>query len=206
MPPPAACRRATASCATAPGSRTPMPRFSGGSAMPSKGGRSRTDAVPVSLPPRPPLDLATISLSDRELARSIGRGWEVDRFNDLARRQEELTPAESDELYRYRLRRLALRERHLERAVAGGSEEELREALDDYRRRLGELRALEEVRDRAELAAGYEMGDVERRASERQLQFAEERPRGLLAGTVHRELGPAEIVRLPEAALAPTAD
>ncbi|HEY7202426.1 MAG TPA: hypothetical protein VIC57_19560, partial [Candidatus Dormibacteraeota bacterium] len=175
--------------------------------MPSKGGRSREGAVPVSLPPRPPLDLATINLSDEELSRSIHRGWEVDRFNDLTRRQDELTPAESDELYRYRLRRLALRQRRLERAVADGTEGDLREALDDYRSRLGEVRALEHVRDRAGLPAGYEPGNVERRGSARQLEFAEQRPRGLLAGpSVHRDLGPDDIVRLPEAPFAPSGD
>jgi hypothetical protein len=160
----------------------------------------------VPLPPRPPLDLATINLSDSDLARSLRRGWEVDRFNELVRRQEELAPAESDELYRYRLRRLALRQRHLERAVAGGTEEELREALDDYRGRLAELRTFEDVRDRGGLPARYETGDVEQRVADRQLQLAELRPRGLLAGGVVRDLGGNETVRLPDVPFAPAGD
>jgi hypothetical protein len=123
--------------------------------MPSKAGRRRGEAgatvvaAPVSTVPPPSFDPAL-------LARPLRRGYEVERFNQLARRQPELTPAESDELYAYRLRRLTARERGLQRAVISGSEEELRTAIGEQERRLAELRSLEELRRRADLPAGYE--------------------------------------------------
>ena len=88
--------------------------------MPSKAGRRRGEAgstvvaPPVSAVPPPSFDPAL-------LARPLRRGYEVERFNQLARRQAELTPAESDELYAYRLRRLTARERGLQPALISGS-------------------------------------------------------------------------------------
>ena len=50
-----------------------------------------------------------------DLTQTLRRGAEVQRFAALAARQDALTPDESDELYRYRLRRLLTRIRELER-------------------------------------------------------------------------------------------
>jgi hypothetical protein len=49
------------------------------------------------------------AVADQELNRSLQRSAEVDRFNELARRQNELTPEELDELYGHRLRQLESR-------------------------------------------------------------------------------------------------
>src|SRR5438132_13490895 len=138
--------------------------------MPSKAGRRRGEAgatmaaTPVSAVPPPSFDPAL-------LARPLRRGFELERFNQLARRQGELTPAESDELYAYRLRRLTARERGLQRALISGSEEELRNAIAEQERRLTEVRSLEELRQQAGLPAGYE-GDreLEVRARERRAE------------------------------------
>src|SRR5437660_1497542 len=116
--------------------------------MPSKAGRRRGEvgaavvATPVSAVPPPNFDPAV-------LARPLRRGREVERFNQLARRQAELNPAESDELYAYRLRRLTARERELQRALIHGSEEELRNAIAVQERRLAEVGDLEALRRQA---------------------------------------------------------
>lgn len=83
--------------------------------MPSKGG-SREPAVGtgvaamagavVAAPAPPP---PAFEFSATELGMAMRRGSEVERFNELSRRQEELTAAELDELYLYRLRRLQAR-------------------------------------------------------------------------------------------------
>src|SRR5919201_4455503 len=105
--------------------------------MPSKAGRRRGEAgaavvaPPLSAVPPPSFDPAL-------LARPLRRGYEVERSNELARRQAELSPAESDELYAYRLRRLTARERGLERALLSGGEQELRNAIREGERRLAE--------------------------------------------------------------------
>jgi hypothetical protein len=148
--------------------------------MPSKAGRRRSEvgpaviATPVSAPP-PTFDPTL-------LARPLRRGYETERFNELFRRQAELSPTESDELYAYRLRRLTARERRLQRAT-GGTEEQLRNAVGDYQRRLAEVRHLEELRRQTGLPAGYE-GDlgVEGGARGRPAELAMLRPRGLVAG------------------------
>jgi hypothetical protein len=132
--------------------------------------------APVCAVPPPSFDPAL-------LARPLRRGYEVERFNQLARRQAELTPAESDELYAYRLRRLTARERGLQRALISGSEEELRNAIAEQARRLAEVRGLEALRRQAGLPAGYE-GDreLEVQAREQLAELARLRQRGLVAG------------------------
>jgi RimK-like ATP-grasp domain len=175
--------------------------------MPSKGGR-REDLVVVPPTPSQPIDVSVVGLDAMELARPLRRGHEVERFTDLARRQTELQPAESDELYRYRLRRLARRERHLERAIDTGGEEQVRDALSDYRSRLGEVRALEELRSRAGLPAGYQANpDLEVDGTGRLVQMATLRPGGLIAGEGPSATGAGEDpVELPEAPFTPGAD
>jgi hypothetical protein len=89
--------------------------------MPSKGG-SRQQAVatgvaamagaPIASPSTAPGGVA-FALGAGDLERPLRRGVEVDRFNELTRR-EELTPEESDELYGYRMRRLQSRLRRLD--------------------------------------------------------------------------------------------
>ncbi len=119
-----------------------------------------------------------------ELARSLRRGAEVDRFHELAARQEALTAAESDELYRYRLRRLLTRVRRLDRLASSEDEESIRQTLDDFWSRLAELRAFEARRRQAGLPAGYALDrTAEERAITRLLTLAARRPHGLIAGT-----------------------
>jgi hypothetical protein len=174
--------------------------------MPSKAGRRRGEAAatmvttPVSAVPPPGLDPAV-------LGRPLRRGYEVERFNQLALRQTELTPAESDELYAYRLRRLTARERGLQRALISGSEEELRNAIVEQERRLTEVRGLEELRQQAGLPAGYE-GDreLEVQARERLAELARLRLRGLVAGQGQPPEMDERQVRLPEPEFRPGAD
>src|SRR5439155_14621539 len=84
-----------------------------------------------------------------DLTQTLRRGTEVQRFAELAARQDALTPDESDELYRYRLRRLLTRIRQLERAAAGSDETGISEAVGDLQARLAELHGFETIRRRA---------------------------------------------------------
>src|SRR6202158_4390977 len=84
-----------------------------------------------------------------DLTQTLRRGAEVQRFAELAARQDALTPDESDELYRYRLRRLLTRIRQLERAGAGSEEPASSEAVGDHQARLQELHAFERIRRQA---------------------------------------------------------
>ncbi len=142
-----------------------------------------------------------------ELGRSLRRGPEVNRFNELAARQESLTPAESDELYRYRLRRLLTRARRLEQAARATDEEAIRRALDDFRGRDQELRAFESVRRETGLWAQY---DVDRTAEElavtRLLALAAQRPRGLIAGSENPPDQPSGSVRIRQVPFVPSPD
>jgi hypothetical protein len=161
------------------------------------GGRSLAESAPILAPPDLGLDASTLALPLR-------RGAEVSRFNELSGRQERLTAAESDELYRYRLRRLALRERRLERAAAGEDEGELRGAIADYSRRLRELRSFELSRQQAGLAARYSVDPQrEQRARERLVELAGRRPRGLIAGNGESVRSDAVVVRLSAASFTP---
>jgi hypothetical protein len=141
------------------------------------------------------------------LAVPLHRGYEVARFGELSRRQEGLTVQESDELHRYRLRRLALRDRRLERAAAGEDEGELRGAIADYSCRLRELRRFELSRQQAGLATGYP-GDpeIEQSARERLVELAARRPRGLIAGDGESVQAGAATVRVADAPFAPSAE
>ncbi len=182
--------------------------------MPSKGGgRAGPEAVPLAEALAAAIQsesrsaatpAAEVAPFDAEGAGSPLRvGPEVDRFNELVAQQDSLTPEESDELYRFRIRRLNTTGRVLERS-SYQSEEELREALDRYHRRLQALRDFEEVRSRAGLSAGHDVDPgVERRASDRLLELAERRPRGLIAGTGEAPAAEGGAIRLVPAEFAP---
>src|SRR5947207_7780522 len=175
--------------------------------MPSKGGRRSAVTLGRAGAPANTLDAAALGLDPARLARPLrlGPGLEVERLRELAR-QEELTPSESDELYEYRLRRLGARERAVPRVVAEGNEEDLRDLIAGYRRRLRELRAFEEQRRQAGLPAGYAVDPAPLQEARRRLaELADARPRGLLAGA-GSPTGAGGVVRLPEAAFAPAAE
>jgi hypothetical protein len=176
--------------------------------MPSKGGRRSEVVLGTAGAPANTLDAATLGIDPAQLARPLrlGPGLEVERLRELAG-QGQLSPSESDELYEYRLRRLAARERALPRVVAEGNEEDLRELIDGYRRRLRELRAFEEQRRQAGLPAGYAVDPAPLQEARRRLaELAGTRPRGLLAGAGSSAAAPEGAVRLPEAAFAPAAE
>jgi hypothetical protein len=185
--------------------------------MPSKrGGRERAASVPLaealasaiqasSAPASTPSPPAAVDLSNENQA--LRRGEEVDRFNDLVFRQDSLTPEESDELYRFRVRRLLTTGRALERS-AYVSEEELRQNLDRYRRRLEALRAFESLR--AEQGRPVEPfaidASAEERAQARLLQLARAREHGLIGGATENVPAAPGTVRVPTLPFAPTAD
>jgi RimK-like ATP-grasp domain len=176
--------------------------------MPSKGGRRSGMALGTAGAPANTLDAAALGIDPARLARPLrlGPGLEVERLRELAR-QDELSPAESDELYEYRLRRLAARQRALPRVVAEGNEQHLRELIDGYSRRLRELRAFEEQRRQTGLPAGYAVDPAPLQEARRRLaDVAGARPRGLLAGAGSSTSAAGGAVRLPEAAFAPTAE
>jgi len=142
-----------------------------------------------------------------ELARSLRRGVEVDRFNELASRQDALTAEESDELYRYRLRRLLTRIRQLERSRVADDEAAITDNLADFQGRLEELRRFEAIRRSAGLWAGYEIDTgAEERALTRLVELASRRPRGLIAGADEVWVQPTGSVRLRDEPFAPSAD
>jgi hypothetical protein len=185
--------------------------------MPSKGGGRRGGgAVPLAealaaaiphaapLPQTPPTPSPLLEGMDE--SRPLQRGPEVDRFNELAARQDSLTPEESDELYRYRLRRLQTTGRALARSMYM-PENELREALDRYRRRLRALRELGEIR-RAQGLAAEETVDpsVDNRASDRLLEMESRRPVGLIAGSSDEPPLPEGNVRVPPGSFVPSPD
>ena len=176
--------------------------------MPSKGGRGTgtrpaTAVVPaVSAPPvlRSREEWDAVGFRAAEITQALRRGVDVERFNELARRQD-LTDEEADELYRLRLRRVQSRLRQLDRARGGGYEEAIRTALDDLDARLDELRATEAARSAAGLATGYELDLSPRQAAiDHLLEQARRRPMGLVAGSDIPPEQPTGTVRLPEIA------
>ena len=174
--------------------------------MPSKGGRSTTTTNPaVGLPVvagtavvRTREEWDTAGFRVAEIARPLRRGIDVERLNELAVREDGLIPEESEELYRYRLRRVQSRLRQLARARSRGDEEGIRAALDDLDGRLAELHRLEEERQRAGLAIGYELELDQRQAAiDQLLELARQRPPGLVAGSDLAPAQPTGDVRLP---------
>ena len=184
--------------------------------MPSKGQSSRGPAQPLAevlaaaIGPdaaRGPVAAATAAPSPLEdLEESLHRGQEIDRFNELAARQDSLTTEESDELYGYRIRRVLTIGRRMGRSLHS-REQDLREALDEYRRRLRSLRAFEEIRESAGLFAGQEIDAAIEEGAVTRLGFLEEaRPHGLVAGSGEQPLSEPGAVRVAAHAFAPRSD
>jgi hypothetical protein len=165
--------------------------------MPSKGGSRASGAAPPltdvlasvigSAGAQPDASVSTAPISppatvDPELSRPLQQGAEVDRFNQLAARQDSLTPTESDELLRYRMRRVLSTSRALDRLSLSRDENEIRETLERYRGRVARLQELEEIRSGGEQTRFEIDGAVEERALTRLTALAQQRPRGLIAG------------------------
>src|SRR5437762_3544793 len=201
------------------------PAWAGGGIVPSKGGRATATTNPTIGPPvvasqpvaaAPPVGATPAVLRTRdewenagftvaEIGRPLRRGVDVERFNELAAREDALVPEEAEELYRYRLRRVQSRLRQLARASNRADEAGIRAALDDLDGRLAELRRLEDERQRAGLAMGYELELDQRQAAVDQLlELARRRPPGLVAGSNQAPTQPTGEVRLPPIAFQPS--
>jgi hypothetical protein len=140
-----------------------------------------------------------------DLTQTLRRGAEVQRFAELAARQDALTPDESDELYRYRLRRLLTRIRQLERTGAGSDETAISEAVGDLQARLEELHGFETIRRRAGLFADQVVDlSAQERAKATLLNLAAQRPRGLIAGSGQVLDRPTGTVRIRDLAFSPS--
>src|SRR6202022_1703671 len=179
-------RRVTVSCTTAPTTTAPTPRSSTPwiHPFPSRRGGTRAGDGVASLaatlvtptavreqPAAPPYESVApgsgpvvgavlagpADFLAGDLTQTLRRGAEVQRFAELAARRDVLTPDESDELYRYRLRRLLTRIRQLERAGAGSDETAISEAVGDLQARLEELHGFETIRRQAGLFADHEV-------------------------------------------------
>jgi len=182
--------------------------------MPSKGGRRQAAgdagaggiAEVLNSAAQGPPDWAALGFSAADLARPLQRGAETERFSELARRQDELTPEELDELFRYRLRRLQARLRRLDRVRATEDEEEIRTALDDLDARIDEVRRMDESRQAVGLPAGYEV-DLSTRvaAVDRLLELSRRRVPGLIAGGDGPPEQPTGTERIREGAFRPSA-
>jgi hypothetical protein len=156
--------------------------------------------------PRRGIDLAT--LFQGAATGYLRRGPEVDRFNELARRdQDQLTGDEADELYRFRIRRLRARADQIRRAMNARDEGAIRRALADFNGRLAELHQLEEARVRAGLpvVSDHELTPRDE-AVAALMARAEARPRGLINGWEGSPVQPAGSVRLTAVAFAPRQD
>jgi hypothetical protein len=192
--------------------------------MPSKGGRRQAGAQSASaiagyvqsvaaamdesrVVAASPPSVGAFQITDADLARALRRGFEVERFNQLARRDQELTPEESDELYRLRLRRLQSRLRRLDRIRVSDDEEAIRATLDDFEARLQELRSQEETRRAAGLAIAEQVDlSVRQSAIDRLLELSRRRPAGLIAGSDTIPVQPHGNTRLREIAFRSSPD
>jgi hypothetical protein len=176
--------------------------------MPSKGGRrsagvaATPGAAPLQAGSAPIAAIANPHVLSR-LQEPLRRGTEVNRFNDLARREEELGREELEELYGYRLRRLAARLRRLGRVAAGVDEEQLRQGLEDYLARLQDVRRLE---NRLGLDGSPDQVDLggEQVAIARLVDLASQRLHGLIAGSGDEPQQSAGSARIAEVAFAPS--
>ncbi len=181
--------------------------------MPSKGGQTTATTNPTVGPPvvaaspiaRSREEWDSAGFTAAEIGRPLRRGLDVERFNELAAREDALVPEEAEELYRYRLRRVQSRLRQLGRASNRADEAGIRAALDDLDGRLAELRRLEDERQRAGLAIGYELELDQRQAAiDQLLELARRRPPGLVAGSNQAPTQPTGEVRLPPIAFQPS--
>jgi len=183
--------------------------------MPSKGGHRATSpnsgvaAAVVSGPrilrSREDWDAAGFSVA--ELARPLRRGIDVERFNELAGREDQLSPEEAEELYRLRIRRVMSRLRQLSQARNRGDEESMRTALEDLDGRLAELGRIEDARRLAGLPIDYPLELDQRQAAiDQLLELARRRLPGLVAGSELSPPQPVGDVRLPAIAFRATPD
>lgn len=183
--------------------------------MPSKGGRRTTSTSPAFGPPvasqvqvlgsREEWDAAGFTVA--EIDRPLQRGVDVDRFNELSARADGLSPEEAEELYRFRLRRVASRLRQLARARSRDDEESIRAALAQLDARLADLHRQESGRRQAGLPVGYELELGQRQAAiDQLLEIARRRPPGLVAGSDNPPDQPTGGVRLPAVAFHPNPD
>src|SRR5436305_13732710 len=100
-----------------------------------------------------------------------------------------------------RRRRVQSRLRQLARASNRADEAGIRAALDDLDGRLAELRRLEDERQRAGLAIGYELElDQRQEAIDQLLELARRRPPGLVAASNQAPTQPTGEVQLPPSA------
>ncbi len=185
-----------------------------GLSMPSKGGRPSSTPLMASAMPAtsqaftaatPAANQTAFALTDEQLNRSLRRGVEVDRFNQLARRLETLSPEELDELYSYRLRRMFSRMRSVDRVLHSDDEETIRAALDDLDDRIEELRRLEEIRRAAGLSVADQVDLSHRQpAVDRLLELSRRRPAGLIAGSDSERPRETGTVRLNQVRFAPS--
>jgi len=190
--------------------------------MPSKGGRrssSRvvTSAITEGVSPAVPIarslggpsapNPSAYVIADEEIGRALRRGAEVERFNELARRQDELSPDELDELYGYRLRRLQSRLRRLDRLRSSDDEEAIRAALDDLDVRIQELDRLEDARRTVGLSVMDQFDLSSRQAGvDRLLEISRRRPAGLIAGSDGPPPHPTGNARITQVAFRPSSD
>src|ERR1700674_1149652 len=179
------------------------PAWTGGGIVPSKRGRATATANPTIGPPvvasqpvatarsvvATPAVLRTrdewenAGFTVAEIGLPLRRGVDVERFSELAAREDELVPEEAEELYRYRLRRVQARLRQLARASNRPDEAGVQAAPDGLDGRLAELRRLEDERQRAGLAIGYELELDQRQAAiDQLLELAPPRPPGVGPG------------------------
>lgn len=187
-----------------------------GLSVPSKGGRPSSTPLMASAMPAasqsfaastPTANQIAFALTEEQLNRSLRRGVEVDRFNELARRLETLTPEELDELYGYRLRRLFSRMRRLDRVLGSEDEETIRAALNDLDDRIEELHRLEELRRAAGLSVAEQVDVSHRQAAvDRLLELSRRRPAGLIAGSDSERPRETGTVRLNQVRFAPSPD
>lgn len=162
-------------------------------ANPGSGGAA---AAAAPLPPLP----------DAELTRPLRQGVEVARFNELAARDPAtLRAEESAELLRYRLRRALSSGRALDRMAHSWNENEIRDNLDRYRRRLNRLRELEETRGRPDQEPVAVDPGVEERALARLSTLAARGPNGLIAGEGAQPQAQPGFERIPALAFNPSA-
>ncbi len=183
--------------------------------MPSKAGRRTTSATPVLGPPvasrtqvlrsREEWDAAGFTVT--EIDRPLRRGVDVERSNELSARADALSADEAEELYRYRLRRVASRLRQLARARTREDEESIRNALAELDARLAEVGRLEDARQRSGLPSGYPLEiDQRQLAVDQLLEIARQRVPGLVAGSDVPPARSAGDVRVPAVAFRGTPD
>ena len=184
--------------------------------MPSKGGRRRGSTNPMASPAivsgapieRTGEEWDAAGFTAAELARPLRRGVEVERFNDLTSREDQLSAADAEELYRLRIRGVMARLRQLAHARTRRDEQSIRAALEDLDARLAELRRVEEARCGAGLPVGYQLGELDQRqaAIDQLLELARSRPPGLVAGADPPPAPPSGAVQLPVVAFRATPD